>query len=306
MLATYVAAGTYTISLVGSDGKVASSAQASHPMNITCSSTTGADLPHPVSTSNSRAYFLDAQGAVRFLTATGQTGKATTLPVGSKRQSLFAVSPDDKRIAVVVSDYSATGAATSLYVEDLNGGANHKVLVTDTGAFGLWPVGWHGADLVVAKVTSCTSGGGPLCCGPREFYVVDATTGARSRTLGGPDCIPTGPPSKAGVICETSVQANVLDWTGTTTRSFSIQGGLALRAYLSPNGNQAALVADQNTTVEGSLTSFDGFQACGWIDSSRVLGGDGQGKPMVGDMNTGRVVSVAAQGGCAGRIPGGL
>jgi hypothetical protein len=306
VLATYVSAGTYTISLIGADGKVASSAQASHPVSISCSSTTGADLPSPVSTSDSRVYFLDAQGVVRFLTPSGQTGKATTLPVGSKRQSTFTVSPDDKRIAVVVSDFTAAGAATSLYVEDLNGGANHKVVFTDTGVFGLWPIGWHGADLVVAKVTACTTGGGPLCCGPREFHVVDPATAVRSRTLGGPDCLPGGPPSRAGVLCETSVQANVLDWAGTTTRSFSIQNGGALRAYLSPNGNQAALVPDQDSTVEGSNTTFSGFQACGWIDSSRVLGRDEQGNPLVGDINTGALVSIAAQGFCAGRIPGGL
>jgi hypothetical protein len=306
VLATYVSAGTYTITLIGADGKVASSAQASHPTSISCGATIGANLPAPVSTSNTRAYFLDAQGVVRFLTPTGATGKATTLPFGNKRQSRFTVSPDDKRIAVVVSDFTATGAVTSLYVEDLSGGTNHKIIFNDTGVFSLWPIGWHGADLVVAKVSSCTSGGGPLCCGPRELHLVDAATAARKRTLGGPDCLPAGPPSKAGALCETSAQANVLDWSGTTTRSFSIEVGGGMNAYLSPNGNQAALVLNQDTTIEGSHTKFNGFLACGWIDSSRVLGRDGDGKPQVGDTTAGTVVSVAAQGDCAGRIPGGL
>ena len=306
VLATFVPSGTYAISLVAADGKVASSAKASRPPKIACSNQTVANRPDPVSASDTRAYFLDAAGVVRFLTASGKTGKATTVPIGAKRQSAFTVSPDDKRIAVVVSDYNANGAAIRLYVEDLNGGANHKVIFTDTGFFGLWPIGWHGADLVVAKVAACTLGGGPLCCGPREFHVVNPATGIRSRTLGGPDCIPAGPPTKAGVLCETGTQANVMDWTGTITRSFSIQDAGALGAYLSPNGNQAALLATQDTTIEGSHATFSGFLACGWIDSSRVLGGDGQGKPLVGDMTTGAVVSVPAQGFCAGRIPGGL
>lgn len=306
MLATWVAAGTYTISLIGADGKVASSAQASHPPSIPCSNTFVADRPYPVSTSDTRAYFLDAAGVVRFLAPSGQSGKATTVPAGSNRQSAFAVSPDDKRIAVVVSDFNANGAVTSLYVEDLIGGANHKVIFTETGPFGLWPIGWHGADLVVAKVTACTLGGGPFCCGPREFHVVSPATGVRSRTLGDAECIPAGPPTKAGVLCKAGAQANVMDWTGTTTRSFSIQAAGELGAYLSPNGNQAALLATQDTTIEGSHTTFSRFLACGWIDSSRVLGGDGQGRPLVGDITTGTVVSVRAEGFCAGRIPGGI
>jgi len=37
-----------------------------------------------------------------------------------------------------------------------------------------------------------------------------------------------------------------------------------------------------------------------------LSGGDVQQQPRVGDMTTGNVVPVAAQGDCGGRIPGGL
>ena len=101
-------------------------------------------------------------------------------------KTIFAVSPDDQRIAVVQNTYNASGATTVLYAEDLNGGTNHVKLFTQTGAFTLWPIGWHGTnDLVLAKVPSCTQGGGPTCCGPQELHVVDPATAGRRSTLGG-------------------------------------------------------------------------------------------------------------------------
>ena len=300
---------TYTVSLVGFDGKVATKAQASSPGKVTCGTDAAAALPPPVSTTDSSVYFMDAQGVVRFLHPNGNTGRATTVPVGSQRRSMFTVSPDDKRIAVVVGDFSSSGMATSLYVEDLNGGAHHKVIFNSTGPSGLWPIGWHGADLVVAKVIACVQGGTAFCCGPQELHVVNAATALRKSTLGAAGCVIAGPPSAAGAVCESDAQANVLDWSGVTTRSFSIQGPTP--AYLSPNGNQAALDKANpanflDTEVEGSHATFSDLQACGWIDSTRVLGTDRQGSPQVADIVTGSVVPVAAQGSCAGRIPGGI
>ena len=249
---------TYDVSLVGADGKLSVGAAASIPAPVKCADGSVAALPPPVSTSSSRAYFMDAEGIVRSLAPGGQPARATTVPVGTAhRRSTFAVSPDDKRIAVVVIDFNAGGAATSLYVEDLKGGANHKVIFTERGAFTLWPMGWHSTDLVVAKVPVCAQGTGPFCCGPQELYVIDASTAARKVTLGGPTCIIAGPPSAGGSICETDAQANVLDWPGATTRSFAIQGQSP--AYLSPNSNQAAVDKANpanflDTVVEGSNT----------------------------------------------------
>jgi len=248
---------------------------------------------------------MDAQGIIRFLAPSGATGKATTVPVGSQRRSTFAVSPDDKVIAVVVSDFSASGAVTSMYTEDLNGSAHHKMIYTSTGAFGIWPTGWHAGSLVVAKVPSCVAEGSPLCCGPQELHVVDATTALRRFTLGSATCVIAGPPSQSGAVCESDVQANVMDWTGTTTRSFSIQGPTT--AYLSPNGNQAAMISGVDTVVEGSHATFAGLQVCGWIDSTRVLSaGNTASPPRVADIVTNSTIPVSAQGECAGRIPGGL
>lgn len=134
MLVSSLLASTYTVSLVGVDATVVASAQASTPpFNVVCANAGAADVKAPVSTSNSRAYFSDAEGVVRFTAPNGDTGRATTIPIGSARRSMFAVSPDDKRIAVVVDEFTADGASTRLYVEDLNGGGNHVEVYTEVG-----------------------------------------------------------------------------------------------------------------------------------------------------------------------------
>src|SRR5712692_8773850 len=189
VLATPTSADTYTVSIVGVDGKVVASAQVSSPTAVTCGDAAAAVLPLPISTSDDRVYYMDAQGVVRFLTVQGESGRATTVPVGGGRRSMFAVSPDDQRIAVIVSDFTSAGAAIRLYVEDLNGGSNHADIYSQSNAFSLWPIGWHGTDnLVVAKVPACTQGGGPFSASSQELHVVDPATAVRRYTLGGPDC----------------------------------------------------------------------------------------------------------------------
>ena len=307
VLVSALSSANYTVSLVGTDGRVVASAQATTPGSVTCANAAAALVSPPVSTSNARVYYMDAQGVVRYLAPNGDAGRATTVPIGPARRAMFAVSPDDQRIAVIVDDFDATGASTSLYVEDLNGGGHHKQLYTQTGAYTLWPTGWHGTDnLVLAKVPSCTQGGGPFCCGPQEFHVVDPATAVRRFTVGDPTCRLAGAPSPAGVVCETDVQASVLTWTGTTTRSFSIQGPTF--AYLSPNGSLVAIVPlGGETVIQETSRTFAGIQMCGWIDDNHVLsGGDALHQPRVGDVTNGNAVAVAAQGDCVGRLPGGL
>lgn len=302
---------TYTVSLIAADGKVAASAQASTPPQTLCPSAVqpaGAPVSPPVSTSDYRAYFMDAAGVVRFLTPGGQSGTATTLtPNTPQHRSMFAVSPDDRRIAVIVNDYSSSGASTRLYIEDLNGGTNHIELYKQSGGRTLWPVGWHGTNnLVLAVVVSCTNGGGPFCCGMQELHVVDPETANRRFTIGSANtCLLAGPPSPAGAVCEDPPRGVVLNWTAGTVRTFTIPGPVA--AYLSPNGANVALVDNNGTTFTGGGSAMAGVFTCAWIDDSHVLaGGDAQQQPRVADVTSGAVVPVAAQGDCVGRIPGGL
>lgn len=306
---------TYTVSLVNVDGKVVASAQATIPTQVTCGANGNpAYVPYPVSTSNSRAYFVDAQGVVHFLAPTGETGRATTVPAGSSsRRSMFAVSPDDQRIAVVVDDFNSNGASTKLYVEDLNGGGNRVDPYSQSGANTLWPVGWHGTNnLVVAKVPACVQGGSTFAVAiPYELHVVDPTTAVRRFTIGGgSDCTITGPPSQAGAVCENlnpqQWKGTVLSWTASPIRTFATGG--AYGAYISPQGKTVALV-----TVASDSTTFDdghpplAFRTCGWIDDTHLLSsGDAQRQPRVVDVTNSATVVVAAEGFCAGRLPGGL
>jgi hypothetical protein len=307
VLVSQLSTANYTVSLVGIDGRVVSSAIASSPSAVTCANAANAFVPLPVSTSNTRVYFMDALGVVRFLAPNGDTGPAVTLPIGPGRRSMFAVSPDDSMMAVVVVDFTATGATTRLYLYQLQPGGAQLQTFGQTGAFTLWPTGWRGTTtLILAKVPSCVVGTGPFCCGPQEFHLVDPKTAIRRFTVGSPTCVIAGPPSPAGAVCENNTYdvATVLDWTATQINGFPIGG--ATLAYLSPNGQSVAVISGATTSIYKSNTSF-GFQACGWIDDTHILsGGDTQQQPRVADVTSSNVVPVAAQGDCGGRIPGGF
>jgi len=139
--------------------------------------------------------------------------------------------------------------------------------------------------------------------------VVDPKTAVRRAIVAGSTCVLAGPPSPAGAVCEDTAayaQANVLDWTGATVHSYPVSGPEP--AYLSPDGTQVAVAAfgTPPTTLLPAHES-ESLAACGWFDNTHLLsGGDVQHQPSVGDISTGQVVPVAAQGDCAGRIPGGL
>jgi hypothetical protein len=308
---------TYNITLVKIDGKVVGPAQTSTPQSPTCAGQAAGLVPYPISTSNDLVYFMDATGAVHTMDAGGgiQQAPVVTLPIGPSTRSVFAVSPDDSRMAVAVIDFVAGGAATRLFVDELGHPAAQNPIFSESGSYTLWPIGWHAGNLVVAKVPSCTNGIGPACCtGPQELHVVDPTTAVRRYTLGGSGCVIVGPASPAGAICENSTftTASILNWNGTTRRSFGINGASA--EYIAPTTNGGIEGFTQVATMDGADTIIvDGghtlaqFAVCGWIDESHVLaGGDVQQQPRVGDVATGVVSPVAAQGDCAGRIPGAL
>ena len=308
VLVSSQATSSYSVSVVGVDGRVVATSQASTPAAVSCANAAGAPVPLPVSMSNSRVYYMDAEGVVRFIAPSGDSGRATTVPAGTAtRRAMFAVSPDDQRIAVIVDDYTADGASTRLYVEDINGGGNHLDLYARSGSRTLWPVGWHGNNnLVVAVVPSCTQGGGPFCCGVQELHVVDPATALRRFTIGAITACPiVGPASPAGAICWDGTNSKVLNWTAGTVRSYPVPGPEI--QLLSPNGAQVALVDNNGTSIQGTSVSMAGMFACTWLDDSHVLsGGDPQHQPRLANVSNGSMVQVAAQGDCAGRLPGGL
>lgn len=305
------AASSYTVSIVGVDGKVVASAQTSTPPLPTCANAAAAVVSPPLSASNSRVYFLDAQGGVHYLGVDGATGTATTVPAPTTtRRAMFSVSPDDSRIAVIVDDFNSSGASTRLYVENLYGGGSHLDVYSESGGYTLWPIGWHGTNnLVVGKSPACTQGGGPFCCGARELHVIDPATATRRFTLGDYSSCPiTGTPSPSGVVCENGTdftQGKWLNWTGGTVKTLALNGPAF--AYVSPGGQFVAFVDNNGTSFTIGAPTIAGMFACTWIDDNHVLsGGDAQHQPRVATVTTSAMVPVAAQGDCAGRLPGGL
>jgi len=134
---------TYTVSLIGLDGRVAATATAAK-RKVTV---TQVQMPN-LSASGSRLYYLDGDSKVMFLRPDGTSGLATGIPVDSNSAAVFAVSPDDTQIAVAILTFPYP-ARTRIYVEDLAGGGHHIELFSSTTVLE-WPVGWHQGHVVIA------------------------------------------------------------------------------------------------------------------------------------------------------------
>ena len=300
---------TYTIGLVFADGRSAGPVTAGLR---TVSSTAGAAAAMPVfSASDSRVYYLDGDNEVRFLDRYGARGSATRVPGGSHSQSAFAVSPDDRRIAVAVVDDSATPSTTRLYVDDLAGSGGQVDLPVAAGAR-VWPVGWHGGELVLAMGSAPTQSlaGNPY--GTFGGYeLVDATTGSRLGTLA---CDPAGVLTPAGTACLVGgTPLTVQDFAGRTR---SLLGALhsVVTAAESPDGARVAFCCVSGQlqlwdVAEGSVTALGsaGSPDYGWIDATHLLVSDAPGqRPRAVDVTTGASLPAAGQGRVVGMVPGGL
>ena len=307
------AASTYTVSLIGVDGKVAASAEAGTPPLTTCGKVAALPFPLPVSTSNSRLYFMDGSGAINWLAPDGSKSSSPVLKVAAtttSQRATFAVSPDDAKVAVVVATYSTSGATTKLYMYDLNAGGSSQLIFSESGARSLWAVGWHGTNnLVLAVVPACVQGGGPFCCGMQELHVVDPATATRRFTIGTwATCPIAGPPSPAGVVCLSGpdfTAGKYLNWTAGTVKSVVLANLGA--AFVSPGGGMIAFADPTGTEFTLGAARIPNMDACAWIDETHVMsGGDAQHQPRVADVVNGGIVPVAATGDCGGRLPGGL
>jgi len=317
-----------TVSLVAIDGRVVASQQVALANDVVCAGDSIGFHPVPVSTSNDRAYFMDSRGFILYLSPDGGTGQVTTVPIGATRRSLFSVSPDNRRIAVAVVDFSSDlSAATRLYVEDLVGGGHHLDLFQETGNSTLWPLGWHGTDLVVASTRPCFSAPtlGPWAL--QELDLLNPDTGALRFGLGGTGCLISGPPSPAGAVCASqpgpNPEAEAVTWA-SSARSITPHTGGIKTDYLSPDAARVAEVyfdtvntpfpngSYGSTAIIETGRTFTAMPTCGWIDATHVFSGTQSfygatvAQAEVADVVTGVVVPTAARGDCAGRIPGGL
>src|SRR5712691_7745075 len=296
---------TYTINLVGVDGRVAFTAvgrKRSQPGGILV------QMPN-VSASSSRLYYLDGDSSVMFLKPDGTTGAATTISVDSKSAAVFAVSPDDSRIAVAVITYPYP-AKTRLYVEDLMGGGHHIDLFS-SGTVLEWPVGWHQGHLVIAVGMNAAPQNAfdGFIYGYSGYHVADASTGTRLATIcdGYSAAVP---PVPAGTVCANYPKFVVSDWAGTTRPAPPDQG--CNGGALSPDGSMIAdcqgspavvtLVVPDGTQI---ATQFSGTPV-GWIDNTHLVLGASNSELSIVDARAFTRSPIQAQGFFAGTIPGAL
>jgi hypothetical protein len=300
------------LELVGPNGSVVTQTAISPSSAVSCAQGMAAQLPSPVSATKDRVFFRDGDTKIRYLAAGGQTGDATTVPGGPTTVSLFSVSPDDQRIAVLVEDLSDPATIKlRMYVEDLNGQGHHVDIYansTPNGKAGttMWPMGWHGSQLVMAVDAACILEGPPP---PSEWQVLDAGTGARVADIVANNCVLSAWPSSAGVACVSGSQATVYGWDGNVVKSIATQPS-DYESAVSPSGAGTLFTTPvapgsppPSTRIVGSTasTSVPGHAACLWIDDDHVLAPDA-----VISFPSGTVTALPTGGACAGRFPGGL
>ena len=201
----------YVVSLVRTNGSVAARAQAALRTKDP-----GTPLPM-VSASSSRLYFLDGDSRLKTLSPDGKIAAVRNISGDNNVRVAFAVSPDDRRIAISTIDYGAVPPLLRLSVEDLKGG-NRTEIRSSTSHFA-WPVAWRQGMLVLAvgdafPVEAPEEPEHPWCApelGPcvadnpyaqtHGYEVIDPSSGATRVTLASGQCRGVGLLNRAGVLC---------------------------------------------------------------------------------------------------------
>jgi hypothetical protein len=307
--------------MVSVDGCVGASAPvASASTQTYCSPNLSAVVQPPVSATSDRVYFRDGDTQIRYLTPAGKIVDATSVPGGPTTISAFSVSPDDKRIAVVVEDLSNDPIKLRLYVEDVDGGGHHVDIYStttpkSTAGTTLWPMGWHNGSLVLELWPACSTqqAVAPYAY-PLEWHVVDPATGVRLVTIGGNSCIPSYWPSPAGLTCfDYAVnQIRIYDWNGNQTSTVPVTRNAGYGLELSPSGKRLMYATGMftglaTTTVADvarpeSPWSGSGWPPpCLWIDDDHILAWTA-----VINAASVTVTTLPVSGACMGRFPANL
>jgi len=303
----YGAYSSYVVSLVTLDGRVVAQASAAGRSLINTTGAVAVPLP-VVSASATRVYYLDGDARVRALSPNGTTAVVATAPGGPRAHAAFAVSPDDRRIAVSVLDYSGRAPRMRLYTQGL-ASAIHSDVFTSSQVYE-WPIAWRNGALVLAILR----GGAYVqntAANPYDafdgYHVVDAASGARLATLC-PSGVSVGPVVAAGTVCVPDAgQPYVQDLTGVT-HPFA---GAGDNAVLAPDGGRVAAsdghsiflldAAGRRTTLK-----VQGLPQ-GWIDATHLLFSAGYGvtEPLsIINVLSGARVPLSIKGQFVGTLPG--
>lgn len=238
----------YQISLVRTDGSIAASTQSVRRTNLP-----GTPLPY-VSTSSSLVYFLDGDAHLNSMSPNGKVVAVRDISGATAQvHAAFAVSPDDRQLAVSTIDYTTVPPLLRLSVVNLSNGQS-KEIFSSSGLY-VWPVGWHDGKLVLAVGDAYPTGPAPdgaahpwcdasfgACTADNPYsatqgyHVVDPADATRLASLGSSRCRVIGLLTGAGTICKeghsgpaspecrpdltlclrlVGWQADITDWTST-------------------------------------------------------------------------------------------
>ena len=309
----------YNVSVVGADAKPWAALRQAKRTPITTPAGHAIGLPY-VSTSLSALYFLDGDATVNALRLTdGSQGFVYKLSVGPGQEAAFSVSPDDKRIAVSVLDFTGPSVTVTLYTDALVGG-NKKVIFTSTTNY-VWPVAWHAGLLVLAHAygpyEEDIAKAAPDIDNPYaaiSYHVVDPATANRKVLMG--SCTVSGPLSPSGSGC---IQGGTIDWSGNTTDwSSNDWGTRSSAAAISPDGQWVAATDPNYPQHMAIWRRADGLIAnwvyspgisewAGWLDNQTIIIGsyhDSSWTPVVVNViRGGCVCPIGARGFYAAKLP---
>lgn len=307
-----VVAGSNSLSLVDSAGAVKATTSVTQPAfrpNAYVSWT---------SASLTRLHYLNAGYEVRFLGIDGSSGLATQITVQQDEQAGFAVSPDEKRIAVSILSYARSSDASQppayrgmrLFVEDLHGGGHH-LDIFDSRSVAEFPIGWVGGNLLLAVSTS-------NCCqtppfnpyGAMEFHIANPDTGQRLVTLCSGTLGPEGPIEPFGVMCNYVQSGGELyGWSGNRLPPPAALAapGHHLNAA-SPDGHLVAIGqayisiwgSPIGTRYQLNVTAY----VYGWLDSDHmVIRKEGDSFLSIYDLRSRSSVDVPGGSSYLGTVP---
>jgi hypothetical protein len=270
----------YTITLIGTDGKVAAQIQPQTPRVYTAYVQL-TPAPPLVSVTSDRVYYADGDTGINYLNRDGTTGFVMHYPGSPTAAAGFAVSPDDKRIAIATLAYhnpTDMNPAVDLYVEDIDG--SHRVELFSSNNVAEWPVGWSNGKLVIAVgpplVSSATTNPYNAAVG---YHVADPATGKRLVTMR--DSCVYGPLEPSGSACWTVERMGAQGFDGAY-HEFVVGPGDRPYLALSPVGNLIASRPRQSgasLVVDGSVYGTfqpDGIHPIsaipmGWIDDTHLV-----------------------------------
>jgi hypothetical protein len=268
-----------------------------------------------VSASDTRLYYLDGDSTVRALTPGGTPATVTRVPGSTKAHAGFAVSPDDRRIAVSVIDYTSDPATLRLYVEDVVGGSNHIELFSSKSTY-VWPVGWSQGKIVLAVGPAVAQFGAPNPYDAIDgYHVVDAANANRLSSVCPTPEAGLGLIEPAGALCGSSSARFIESWSGS---KHEVKNA-AECSVMSPSGQRLACGGQLATgtvpifilEADGTRTQTParGFGPLGWIDETHLIFASGPGSSSginLLDVRTGAITTVAPDGTFVARLPGSL